>query len=143
MNPDFKIEEKNNRIIVAINPRLYSSEAVYGAAYVFLDKAYLFLEGNPQEKILIYIKGKKTLNQKELDNLAGDFCNELLNYSLRNKISKDNQKLREYILARALAVTDSKGNIGDSCEKNVLQKEQKWEKDSLGIALPWDKKYKI
>jgi His-Xaa-Ser system protein HxsD len=143
MAPDFKIEEKNNRIIITINPRLYSSEAVYGAAYVFLDKAYLFLEGNPQEKILVYIKGKETLNQKELADLAGDFSNELLNYSLRNRISKDNQKLREYILARALSVTDANDNCKNNPGSNPPQKKQRWKKDPLNTALPWDKKYKI
>jgi His-Xaa-Ser system protein HxsD len=143
MNPNFKIERKNNRVVIHINLRLYSLEALYGAAYVFLDRAYLFFEGNSPENIIVYIKGKKNLSQKGLDDLAGDFCNEILNHSLRNKISKENQKLREYILARALAVTDRKKDCVNDTQKNPAQKEQKWEKDSLGIALPWNKKYKI
>jgi His-Xaa-Ser system protein HxsD len=144
---NFKVETKNNRIVVPINPRLYPPEAVYGAAYVFLDRAYLFLDGDAPEKIAIYIKGKKKLTPKELQNLAGEFGNELISCALRSRISKNNQKIREYILARALGVNtgetnENKNNAGRN-QPESQGPPKKWEKDALNTALPWEKKYKI
>ena len=133
----FKIEEKENKIIITVNPLLYSLEVVYSAAYTFIDKVYLFLEESTKNQIAINIKGKEKLTKKRLEDLAGEFCNELLNCALRDKISKNNQKIREQIIARALFSAEETSN-GKVTEK--LGKE-KWQKDILGIALPWEEKY--
>jgi len=49
-----KIDKTKNQIIVTADSRLYPLEAVYGAAYVFLDRAYLRLDGNPKKEILVF-----------------------------------------------------------------------------------------
>jgi len=126
---------KNTKILL-IDSKLYSLESIYGAAYAFLDKAYIFLESGPKSKIKINFKGKGRLSEKKLNNLQGEFLNELLNFSLREQISKRNKKIREYIVARAL--------ISALPSRNTLSptsKEKIWEKDPLGIAVPWEEKY--
>ena len=138
--PQFKINAKENKIIVPVNSQLYPLEAIYGAAYVFLDRAYLFLDGNPKKQIWIHLKGKKKLAKKELKDLAGEFYNELLNCALRDKISKNNQKIREYIVARALFSTTEEKKAKKEIKKET--KKEEWQKDTLGIAIPWEEKYK-
>ena len=135
----FKIKQKENKIIIPVNSQLYPLEAIYGAAYVFLDRAYLFLDGNPKGQIVVSLGGKEKLTKKQLKDLAGEFCNELLNYALRDKISKNNQKIREYIVARALLSTEKEAPKKET--KKELPKEE-WQKDTLGIALPWEEKYR-
>jgi His-Xaa-Ser system protein HxsD len=132
-----KINKEENKIVVSVNPEIYPLEAIYGAAYVFLDKAYLFLDGNPKNQVMVTIKGKGKLNKKQLKDLAGEFYNELLNCALRDKISQANQKIRELIVARALF------SAQEFPEEKVEKKpkKEKWEKDTLGIALPWEEKY--
>ena len=134
----FKIEEKENKIIIIVNPLLYSLEVIYSAAYVFIDRAYLFLDESPKNQIAINIKGKEKLTKKQLEDLAGEFCNELLNCALRDKISKNNQKVREQIIARALFSAEETSN--EKINKKI--EKEKWQKDTFGIALPWDEKYK-
>ena len=129
-----QVEKGNNQIKVTVDSKIYPLEAVYGAAYVFLDKAYLRLDGDPKKKIIVIIKGKKKLSKKETEKLAGDFLNELLNYSLRYQISKRNKRIREYIVGTALL-----GAVGEEPEE---EKKEDWQKDILGIAIPWEEKYK-
>jgi len=133
-----KIKKKlnENQIKIEINPEIYPLEAVYGAAYVFLDKAYLRLDGDPEKKVIVNIKSKNNLNKKELENLADDFLNELLNYGLRYKISKNNRKIREYIVGTALLFASTAVSEGPKEEK-----KEDWQKDTLGIAVPWEEKY--
>ena len=129
-----KSKIKKGQVELTIDPQLYPLEAVYGAAYVFLDKAYLRLDGNPKKKIIIKIKGKESLDREKLENLAGDFLNELLNYTLRYKISKNNRKIREYIVGTAL--------LSSLAEAPEAEEKEEWEEDPLGIAVPWEEKHK-
>lgn len=126
--------KKQNKIIFYLNPRLYSLEAIYGACYVFIDRAYIFLDGDPKKEIKIYIKAKRKIPLQMLEGLVGEFQNELLNYILRAKISKNTRKIREYIVGKALF------SIPDSLPEEK-EKIYDYQKDPLGIAIPWEEKY--
>ena len=119
-----KINQKENQIVFLLNSKIYSLEAIYSTAYVFLDRFYVFLDGDPFKEVIIFLKGKRKLNKKQLQALKGEFCNELLNYLLRVEIAKRNKKIREFIIGTALV--------------SALP----FSKDPLGIAVPWEKKYK-
>jgi len=128
------IEVKNNTIRFVFNLQNYPMDALYGAAYVFLDKAYLFLDNKSSKKIEVSLKGKEKLNKNQLEDLKGEFLNELLNYTVRINLSKNNKKIREYIISQALL--SAFGN--DEVNK---EDEIKYEDDPLGIAIPWEDKY--
>ena len=156
--------KKENKTVILINPKLYSLEAVYGAAYVFLDKAYIYLEQDPRSKIKVNLKWKTKMTKKRLEVMRGEFLNELLNFSLREKISKSNRKIREYIVARAL-VSASQESLPEQKRKSFLEKgpsdiavpwrnknqeqcrteesdkKPVWTIDTKGIAVPWEEKY--
>lgn len=124
---------KGNEITIAVNPLLYPIEAIYGAAYVFLDKAYLFLDGDPKKSVIVRIRGKEKITPRQLKDLAGEFYNEILSFALRNQISKNNQKIREMIIARALFTPPT--------AKNEPSPKREWKEDKLGLALPWEQRY--
>ena len=140
------IEESQNQVLITVRSKIYPLEAVYGAAYVFLNRAFIFLDEKKKGEILITLKAKEKMDKKHLENLAGEFYNELLNYSLRNEISKNNQKLREYIVSRALI-----GALGED-EEEVVESEktkeepeeeiEEWKGDYLGLSIPWEKKFR-
>lgn len=138
-----KINEKENKIVVSINPKLYPLEVIWGAAYVFLDRAYIYLDGDPKSEIFISIKGKKKFTKESLRKMGGEFLNELLNYSLRYSISKNNKKIREYILGASLFGASGKEAIPSEIpeEKEEEGKGEDWGKDPLSIAIPWEEKY--
>ena len=136
-----KIVKKKNELVISLNPKIYPLEAVYGACYILIDRAYLFLDGDVNREIKVFIKGKKELSLKELEKLTGEFKNELLNYTLRLSIAKNTKKIRETIVERALfSVLPHEEGL-----KVIDQSEQidgkTIEDDPLGIAVPWEEKY--
>lgn len=146
------IKKGKSKIIVKINPRIYPLEVIYGAAYSFMDRAYVDISGSPQRQISLTLASKEDLNRKELEKLAGEFKNELLNYALRREISRNNKEIREYIISRALfsSVTPVeeefnliKKKIRETEKRDRAQKIKKGDfvDDPLGIAIPWEEKY--
>ncbi|MDI6777703.1 MAG: His-Xaa-Ser system protein HxsD [Patescibacteria group bacterium] len=136
-HPKTKIDLKNNEVVFWLDSKIYSLESIYNTAYVFLDRAYVFLDGDPEKEIEVHLKGKEELDGKKLEALQGEFLNELLNFLLRTKIAKRNKKIREYIIASALV-----SGLPNSFVSPNEDKETKagWQDDPLGIAVPWEEK---
>lgn len=166
--PKFNLFKKENKIKFEIDSKLYDLDVIYGAAYSFIDRAYIYLDGNPTKKIEVYLKGKEKLKKEQLKNLAGEFLNELINVQLRYQISEKNKKIREYIASAALM--GSSGELQNEMkdqrrkiEKEIEAKKEKkdledipipwknneqnkedepeWEKDPEDIAVPWEEKH--
>ena len=125
--------KRKNQLLIYLDPKIYPLEAIYGACYVFVDRAYLFLDGDPKEKVKVFIKGRKRMTKNELEKLKGEFENELLNYSFRISLAKYTKDIRDMIVERALFSALS--------HEKEAQKEDVFEEDPLGIAVPWEEKY--
>ena len=123
---------KNNILELKFNSQVYPPEAVYSTCYVFIDRAYLFLGGDPRKEIRATIKGKENLSKKQLENLAGEFLNELLSATLRINLAQHNKKIRQYIVERALVSA-----AGSESSEELTESMN----DPLGIAIPWEEKY--
>jgi len=96
---NLEIDKKGDYLIVSINPKIYPLEVIYSAAYVFLDRAYLTIDGNPEEEIFVQMKPK---GKENLEKLGLEFNNELVNYSVYVVQATRNQPLRKAIIERAL-----------------------------------------
>lgn len=144
------IEIENNWAILRINPKIYPVEVIYSAAYVFLDKAYILLDGDPKSEIIIRIKPKNKEKDKEL--LGLEFFNELINYADYRQRSEETKNIREALLQRAL-LTNDQSSLMDSTN-NKEETDAEFEKilktldededildDPDGIAIPWEEKY--
>lgn len=128
------MENKNiNSAIIEVDINIYPLEAIYGASYVFLDRAYIFIDKAKANKIIVYLKGKNKLSAKDQDELQGEFLNELLNYAFRLKLAKENKKSREYMVEQAL--------FGAVNQDTGLSDQLGYDDDPLGIAVPWEEKY--
>jgi His-Xaa-Ser system protein HxsD len=150
--------KKKEEFFVLIDLNLYSLRAIYGALYVFLDKAYFFLEEESKSKIKINIKPKENLKENERNILKDNFLNEIINFSLRDSISKDNQKIREYIISTAIASSLSLVNLKENRSRNSSENDLldigknfvvPWdnedsliEEDPEGILIPWEENKK-
>jgi len=128
-----QIKKLKNYLKISLDSKIYPLEAIYGACYVFIDRAYLFLDGDPQGKIQVFIKRKDNSGGRKIDQLAGEFKNELLNYILRNKVAKSNKKIREYIISQALL------SPVYPFEENL--QEEDYLEDPLGISQTWEEKF--
>lgn len=86
------------KLIVDI--RVYPLSTVYSSAYVFLDKAYIYLDKDSKEKVAVWLfpKAKK----ENLNKLGMDFYNELINYAHYFSSLKTNAETVKLLLQRAL-----------------------------------------
>ncbi len=139
-----------------VDTKIYPMEAIYLASYAFIDKAYIYLSGNPKGVIRVSFKPKKENTDFEI--IKGEFMNELLSSSLRIQIAERNKKVREYIVGAALLGASGEvphlDEIGENtsecdCEEDEYDEEvdsfeaenNSWEDDPYGIAVPWEDKY--
>lgn len=93
---------KNKEVIISINPKIYPLEVIYNTSYNFIDRAYIFLDGDPSTSIKIRIKPKSVDDTKSFLKLKNDFMNELVDNALRYQITQKNKILREFIVGTAL-----------------------------------------
>jgi len=122
---------------INVNSKIYSLSAIYGAAYIFIDKAYIFLDGDPKSKIEVFLKPKLEMKKDEFNQLIGDFKNELLNYSLREQIVRSNQSIREMIIAQAL-LSPLYDTFSEFVEEPNKDEESE---DPLGITKTWEEHF--
>ncbi len=124
------LKVKGNSAEIRVDPKVYPLEAVYSAAYVFLDKAYFILDGDPKKEIIVNLEAKeKSMGEK----VAKEFLNELINYADYITRAKQTKKLRETILQRAL-ITNDPLMLEDDVSDDFID-------DPEGIAIPWEEKY--
>ena len=83
-----------------IDTKIYPLDVIYSVAYIFLDKYYVLLEGDPKEKIQVKLTAKD--NKAEISKAIGEFKNNLITHSLYKKQSEKNSAIRQLILQAAL-----------------------------------------
>ena len=140
------LEINDNQLIVTVNSKLYPLEAVYSAAYVFMDRAYIVLDGDPENEILVKIKLK---SDGSLEKIGDEFNNELLNYADYLTRAKETKKIREMFLQRAIITNDPgmaepQNNADvetDDGLDNLDELDDEFLDDPEGIAIPWEEKY--
>jgi len=121
---------------INLNSKIYPLEAVLNACYIFVDHIYIFLDTDSKgENIKVSFKGKQKLSKKKLESLRDEFMNELLHSTLRYRVSKNNKKIREYIIGRALY------SALPTSELELESEKLDYKEDPLGIAIPWEEKY--
>ena len=122
-----------------VDPATYSLDALYGAAYVFIDRCFVLLD-KPDTSYRVTLAWKKSEpTEDQLRALVGEFANELLSCAWRAKITEDSRALIESVTAQALG-----GAIGpptlDELEKFDFSDETF--EDPLGIAMSWEEKHR-
>jgi len=119
-----------DHVLLSINPQIYPLDIVYSAAYALLDKAYIVLDGDPEEEIIAELRLKI---EGDLKKLGDEFNNELLNYAVYKKQSEKNALLRQAIVQRALLTNgfdedislDDADNLLAPWESNFDEKDDK------------------
>jgi len=127
------------RIVVSVDRKLYPLDAVYGAAYVFLDRAYVFLEKGPAGTVKVSLAGKTPLGESGLNALAGEFVNELLNQSIRATLDESGRRVREYVVLKShYGAAAGRMDVEELLDKTL---KEAFDDDPLEIAVPWEEKY--
>ena len=142
-----QIELKEDYAILKLNPKIYNLDSIYSASYVFLDRAYFLLDGDPEKEV--YVKIKPKLNDTNAEKLALEFANELVNYEDYRQRAEMTKTIRETLLQRAL-ITNDPGSLpveDDKIDEEIQKILEEIDDDDdvfddpEGIAVPWEEKY--
>jgi His-Xaa-Ser system protein HxsD len=137
------VNPKKRLIEIKINTEIYPLEAVYSAAYVFLDKAYVFLKGDPKGEITAEIRPKQEIkNEIGMEEFGMEFNSQLLNYTTYKQYSDKNIEVKKMLMHEIF--TNIKGdNLPINAEEKVSVANYKDIEidDPDGILIPWEEKY--
>jgi His-Xaa-Ser system protein HxsD len=121
---------------------LHSREAIFGAAYTFIDRCYVWLDKDADGRIVVELTPRAGADDS-VEALSGDFANELLAQSTRAMVLGANRDLVQAIVSRALigagAQTDQAAPALPELE--AFEAEGEPFDDPLGIAISWEQKY--
>jgi His-Xaa-Ser system protein HxsD len=120
---------------IELDEDLYPEDAVKGAAYVFLDRAYVFLERAADRRLRVRVKAKSG----DTRAVAGELENEALAQAYRRRIAADKQALLEGVASRAIAGAAGPPGLDDLLAMDIGA-ETAFD-DPLGIAMSWEEKY--
>jgi len=120
---NIEVDPESNSVLVSLNPKIYPLEIVYSAAYAFIDRAYVILDGDVSEEILVELRPKASLDP---ETLGREFNNELVNYAASAVQSLRSQEVRDAIVRRAFLT-----NEGASAPSDDFRNDPK------GIANLW------
>lgn len=123
---------------MVVDETLYPLAAIYGAAYVFIDRAYVFLDRPEANKVRVSLSAKGEAEEGALEQLVGIFANELLACAWRNQITQDNRVLIETVTVQAIAGAMGEPSLDDLADFDFTDDALD---DPLGIAQSWEEKH--
>jgi len=118
-----------------LDESIYKKDAVYGTAYLFIDRCFVYLSRPGESKIGVELVHREEATEAELEALAGEFVNELLNQVVRAQVGESTARIREYYMARAFFSTDTQTTIDDLLAE---LDDEELEEAPLEIAVPWE-----
>ena len=95
-----KFEKLDGWIKVPVSLKVYPLQSVHSSGYVFMDRAHVRLEEEKKDAVAVWLKPKK--DKQDLDKLALEFSDELLNYAHYFSSLKTNAENMKILLQRAL-----------------------------------------
>jgi His-Xaa-Ser system protein HxsD len=133
---------------VQLDDSLYPLPAVYGAAYVFIDRCYVLLERPAAGRIRITLARKqpaeaddeaaRAAQAEALHSLVGELANELLACAFRHQLAQDNRVLVETVTMQAIAGAMGPPSLADLADFDFTDDALD---DPLGIAQSWEEKH--
>ncbi len=129
-----------DHVALTVDDSIYPLEAVYGAAYIFIDRCYVLVERPAEGRYRVTLASKHPEADAEaLRHLVGEFANELLSCAWRHRITQDNRAVIEAVTKQALA-----GAMGPPSLDELQDFDFSGDafEDPLGIASSWEEKYK-
>lgn len=135
---DLTISTSDRAASASFDEALYPRDAIYGAAYVFIDRCYVHLDrpSDGRVEVTLRLKPGSTL---ALEELVGELENELLAQAWRRQITEDSRTIIELVATRALAGSAGPPGLDDLLD---LDEGAGAFDDPLGIAMSWEEKYK-
>lgn len=137
------IDSAKRSVRIEVDLDVHGRDAVFGAAYVFIDRCYVWLDKTDDGNMIVQLSARG--DDTALEDLAGEFGNELLAQSTRAAVYARSGDLIQAIVNRALVGAGAGGGTApaalDLSELESLELDDEPFDDPLGIAMSWEQKY--
>ena len=119
------IKRGDREISVVVDEKIYSRGALLRTCYWFTDRCYIFISPSDENRLEVHLRLKP--GGSELETIAGEFGNALLDFELRAQLDKETATVRELIIAKAFADTNVLEDrpVGDDQDPVERQKTSK------------------
>lgn len=131
---DLRYELGERTVFLQVDEELFSRDVIYGAAYGFVDRCWLFLTRPSDRQVGVALRSKERCDAAALERLAGEFANELLNQAVRKQVGDATAPIRQSYMARAF--------FGDTRRASIDALLAELDAEELGdaplqIEVPW------
>jgi His-Xaa-Ser system protein HxsD len=133
-----KAETVDGVVRLSFEESIYTKDAVFGAAYVLLDRAFVHVD-RFEGRLLVAVRPKPGVSIAA-DAIAGEFENEALAQTWRREIIHENRAVIENITSRALSGAAGPPGLDDLLDASLGDLGDAFD-DPLGIAVSWEEKY--
>jgi His-Xaa-Ser system protein HxsD len=93
-----ELHREKNFALVSVNAKIYSLGVIFSAAYVLLERAFVVIDGNPEEQIVVSLKPKKG---RDIAGIANEFNEQLINFAVNFDQSNRTKAVREEFIRQA------------------------------------------
>ncbi len=125
--------------VMQLDASLYPLAAVYGAAYVFIDRCFVLLDRPAEDRVRVTLTSKDPAPTPEaLHALVGELANELLACAYRHQLAADNRVVVETVTMQAMAGAMGAPSLADLADFDFTDDALD---DPLGIAQSWEEKH--
>ena len=100
---DVNIESEGTVRLIVIDTSVYGEKTALKSAYRFSDKAFIHIQQRAEKQIEVRLRAKNSGD--DIDLLAGEFTNDLLEQRLREIVAKETEPIRDLIITHALSKT--------------------------------------
>lgn len=109
-NFSIKDDSFGKYLTVTVEVDLYPLTSIMKSSYWFTDKFFLFLEWADQEhqRLNVIFRGKEEISDDDLNALAGDFLNSVLDQTIRAQVEEETKVVKSIIIKRSFSEALSK-----------------------------------
>ena len=136
-----QVDAAAGRVMATFERSLYPLDAIYGAAYSFIDRCFVFLDAPDETHVSVELRGREKLDAAALEALMGELANELVSQAWRNEITEKNRLTIETVTMHALAGAAGVPRAEELEDLDDMDFSDDVFDDPLGIATPWEDKF--
>lgn len=124
---------------VLLDVTLYPLPAIYAAAYVLIDRAFVLLDRPADDRVRVTLMAKDpSASAQELTALAGELANEVLACAFRHQLTQDNRVTVETVTMQAMSGAMGPPSLADLADFDF---DDDALDDPLGIAQSWEERH--
>lgn len=123
----YKNEFKDNEVVVFADTSLYTKDSIFKCLYWYGDKFHTNLSFADNKTYKVSIKPISTiqLNEIELEKLLLKLERDLVDFNLRDIVTKETQNIRDLLIAKAFSNGEfdelPPGEISDPVGFNIIE----------------------